>query len=271
MDRQPWHHKSQQNLHRALPQSCLWHTTWEKSDKRKTKVMVAVDVLRVVLLLGTLSSLVVSSQQASSASSLPDGLSICEYEFGQEPVEGSNVPFCVNGGYCKASWIKDEQQPCECLTGYKGPHCEFQENEVPTTCQLGCEHGGICHLGASTWQHFYRGFTTAYGQSWTNPLDLQHCTCPEGYTGSLCEIKGVKCGSDYCHNQGKCIKTEASAGASNGPGDAVVVIVENHCDCTGTNHAGEFCEHEATIFCTQLADHNGHQFCANGGTCRGDS
>jgi hypothetical protein len=235
--------------------------------------MTMVAFLQIASLLGVLSVGLVSSQQqetsTTSASSLPDGLSICEYKFGQEPVSGNVAPFCVNGGYCKASWINDTEQPCECLTGFKGPHCEFKEAELPTNCQLGCENGGQCHLGASTWQHYYRGFTTAYGQSWTNPLDLQHCTCPEGYTGTLCEIRGVKCGSDYCHNNGKCVRMEsASAGANGG---STVVVAENYCDCTGTDHAGEFCEHAATTFCTQLADRNGHQFCANGGTCRGES
>lgn len=208
----------------------------------------------IVLLLLSYSSL------AQETTTLPHGLSICddEYSFG---TTDTDIPFCVNGGYCKASWIRNTKQPCECLKGFEGPHCEFQTNEnVPTKCQLGCENGGQCQLGASTWHHFYRGFQTSYGQSWQNPLDLQHCECPEGFTGTLCEIRGEKCGSDYCHHNGKCVQKETT----NGP-------VEHYCDCSETKHAGEFCEHEPTEFCTELPDHNGHQFCANGGTCKGES
>lgn len=204
--------------------------------------------------------LLLFSASVAQEASLPHGLSICDGKyFGQE--DETKIPFCVNGGYCKATWIQNtDEQPCECLQGFKGPHCEFKEAEVPTKCQLGCENGGQCKLGAATWQHFYRGFKTSYGQSWQNPLDLQHCECPEGYTGTLCEIRGERCGSDYCHHNGKCIRKEQS----NGP-------MENYCDCSQTGHAGEFCEHEPTQFCTDLPDHNGHQFCANGGTCKGES
>lgn len=53
--------------------------------------------------------------------------------------------------------------------------------------------------------------------------------------------------------------------------------VNDYCDCStaqtsdGTSFAGEFCEHAATTYCTELPDHNGHQFCTNGGTCKGES
>lgn len=166
---------------------------------------------------------------------------------------------------CKASWIRTPDDPCECLDSYEGPHCEFERGDQPERCVLGCENDGVCKIGAPTWQHYYRGIAEET-DTWANPLDLQHCDCPEGYTGLLCELQGVKCGDGYCHNGGTCIQTNQRDGS-----------IKHFCDCSTSRsttlngpkvYAGEFCEHESTSFCSEEDESS---FCVNGGSCKSES
>jgi hypothetical protein len=51
---------------------------------------------------------------------------------------------------------------------------------------------------------------------------------------------------------------------------------EFHCDClkadsNEASYAGQYCQSESTTFCTKEADHNGHLFCTNGGTCKDET
>lgn len=193
----------------------------------------------------------------------PADLSVCDsYFFGHQAVlSPDKLPFCVNNGICKASWVNDPSQPCECSNAYAGPHCEFVAGQVPSTCHLGCRNGGTCKIGASSWQKYYRG-----KGGWTNPFDLQHCECPTGYTGLLCENAGTPCGDDSCRNGGSCIISSNPDGSN-----------KYFCDCTTAissdgvkKYAGQYCENEATSFCPQPTV-DGRQFCVNGGTCRSDS
>ena len=169
---------------------------------------------------------------------------------------------------CKASWIRDPDHPCECIDGYEGPHCDYLEGQEPETCVLDCENGGTCKMGAPSWQHYYRGINEET-DTWSNPLDLQHCTCPAGYSGLLCERRGTKCGSDYCHNGGTCIQTNQDDGS-----------IKYFCDCSSSRsvtldgpkvYGGEFCQYESTDFCSKESDPNGEQFCVNGGECKSES
>jgi hypothetical protein len=201
------------------------------------------------------------------SSGLPDDVVICdEYFFGhQSLLPFDELPFCVNNGTCKASWIRNRDQPCVCSKAFDGPHCEFKFGQLPSACSLHCQHGSTCKLGAPSWQHFYRN--TAH--TWTNPLDMQHCACQPGYTGLLCEVVGVPCGNNFCHNGGTCVQTTQSDGS-----------VKHFCDCTTAEknvsgkvvgYAGEFCEHEATSLCTDELGVNGNQFCVNGGVCKSET
>lgn len=89
---------------------------------------------------------------------------------------------------------------------------------------------------------------------------MEHCICPTGYAGILCEhvINVCPGGEHVCFFHGSdCIADE---------GDTYT------CDCAtseenGVATAGEFCQHEATAVC----DVSGEQFCVNNGTCSGSS
>lgn len=216
-------------------------------------------------------SSVATTTTTITTASIPSDVSVCnDFFFGRQYHANSNtLPFCVNGGYCKASWVYDPDQPCECLREYEGPHCEFEAGTMPDYCGLGCRNGGVCAIGSPDWQHYYRNTENSLS-NWKNPLDLQHCVCPDGYYGILCERKGQQCGDGYCQNGGTCVKTVQPDGSH-----------REHCDCTTatststadgvSGYAGDYCESEATMTCSNENDLNGKQFCVNGGTCKSES
>lgn len=150
--------------------------------------------------------------------------------------------------------------------GFAGPHCEFTgtEDDVPNECTMQCQNDGVCVIGAQSWQ-----VVTHYNFANT-PIDkIQYCTCPDGFAGPLCEFdirsqSYTTCvNNQNCQHGGTCVTVYA--------GDNTM---QNHCDCTTANddgilHAGANCENEATTICAD--DHNGRQFCVNGGTCKSES
>lgn len=97
--------------------------------------------------------------------------------------------------------------------------------------------------------------------------DFEHCVCPSGYVGLQCDFQLDQCpgGAHACLNGGKCVTVPNGSSVSYA------------CDCTNAEtsskrFAGEFCEMEATEFCTidGSKSHNGvgiNSFCTNGGTC----
>jgi hypothetical protein len=102
------------------------------------------------------------------------------------------------------------------------------------------------------------------------PADqIQYCSCPSGFSGNLCEFDAhaqsyITCvNNQTCQNGGTCVTVYEGNNT-----------MTNHCDCTtakenNIQHAGVYCEKEATIVCAD--DHNGRQFCVNGGTCKSES
>jgi hypothetical protein len=230
-------------------------------------VIIAASVFMVVVA-HALNDEVKTAEQFRRLDGLPEGITTCdEFFFGRiASTHVDSTPFCVNNGVCKSSWVRQVDLPCDCLDGYAGPHCEFKSDAVPSVCHLGCRNDGTCKIGAPTWQHFYRN---TGGGGWTNPLDLQHCSCQPGYTGILCELKGTPCGDNHCHHGGTCVEAAQD--------DSTVTF---NCDCTNAKnsagdvaYAGQYCEHEATSFCSapQPTDNNGNHFCVNGGYCQSES
>lgn len=172
--------------------------------------------------------------------------------------EYGNV-FCTNGGVCRNNWLDNLDQPCICQNGFDGPHCEYRAGERPG-CDLQCLNGGACRIGSKEYPP-----NQAYREFWDTHDDNRYCVCPEGFFGLQCEIEGQTCGDEHCFNGATCVTRNMSDGS-----------VRNFCDCTtadarGSSYAGLRCEAESTSFCTKMGDHNGHQFCVNGGSCKADS
>ncbi|CAB9507402.1 Notch ligand involved in the mediation of Notch signaling (By similarity) [Seminavis robusta] len=169
------------------------------------------------------------------------------------------VVFCTNGGKCRENFMDYLDQPCICQNGFEGPHCEYEHGKVPG-CDLMCENDGHCRIGSKDYPP-----NEAYREFWKTHDDNRYCACKPGYFGLQCEIQGQRCGDEHCFNGATCVDQEMGDGTT-----------RHFCDCTtandrGSSFAGQRCESESTSFCTKLPDHNGHQFCVNGGQCRMDS
>ncbi len=177
----------------------------------------------------------------------------CEVEGATEC--GDTEIFCTNRGTC-ADGFETKTHPCECRSGHRGPHCEFDTGFVPD-CTLQCENAGTCTLGIKDYD------TAIQEEFWAlHDGNFMFCECPEGWFGLKCEVQGTKCGEKTCFNGAACLQTEHSDGD-----------VEFTCDCstaqTNTaSYAGEFCENESSAFCTKNENQNGQVFCVNGGVCK---
>lgn len=162
--------------------------------------------------------------------------------------------FCTNGGTCRDSFLEHLDQPCVCEVGFEGPHCEYRSAAGVPDCELDCQNGGKCQIGDKNYPP-----NQLYKEFWKTHDDNRYCTCPPGFFGLYCEIEGEKCGDEHCFNGGTCVTKQNPDGTT-----------RNYCDCTTAHnqdksYAGRYCEAESTAFCTKMADHNGHQFCVNGG------
>ena len=108
----------------------------------------------------------------------------------------------------------------------------------------------------------------------------QHCACPPGWTGLLCQTKYESCSirgnnEDRCFHGGKCIE-EAFDDFGNPQlmcdcSTAMSTLIENEGGSgssgtkqTVTKYVGKYCEHALEQQCdTQNVD----RFCVNGGDC----
>ena len=244
-----------------------------------------------------------------------DGL-YCQYpatEYCDNPLEQSSttlssVDFCVNGGKCQ------EGQACACPTGYYGPRCEMtiyledtaavdrtpdNDDEVDTNspveynCRLSCSNGGSCVKGAKDGSHGVYGQAIGQVAHLNMTFDetlFEHCVCPPGFIGLLCEhvvetcdgaSAGGKGGEHYCFHGSKCVYDSSG---------------KPYCDCDDaqaridgqleTVFGGSSCQHRASDICMTHdgdaddgdEDSSNHKnnmfltrplyFCVNQGQCR---
>jgi hypothetical protein len=138
-------------------------------------------------------------------------------------------------------------------------------------CNLHCFNDGTCMHGKGKFGSF-AGLeeTTGLPFAQEDQIDGMFCSCPVGFTGLQCEIKFVVCGADgkdehTCFNGSDCKKDRNEAGK---------VFYRCECDAAQSDltshvYAGQFCEHESTVFCVQnKAELSGESFCVNGGACK---
>lgn len=196
----------------------------------------------------------------------------CEIEGARQCGGEDSTAFCTAQGKCKDDAEK-KANPCECLQGHRGPHCEFMTGSVPE-CTLACGHTllhedgtfeqsltggrGKCTLGMKDFESArYRDFWSSHDGNY------QYCKCPKGWFGDNCEVPGIECGSAHCFNGASCLESTNNNGQST-----------YACDCKtaghdGKNYAGQYCENVESGACTgSEQDANGHLFCTNGGTCK---
>jgi hypothetical protein len=146
--------------------------------------------------------------------------------------------------------------PCTCSGDFKGAHCEYKGDAVKD-CTLDCQNGGLCRLGEDK--------DAPRENQYLNPNkgDYQHCECPAGFLGELCETTSDACGGINCLNGSVC-KTRT---------DPATNRDEPYCDCesistsAGFNFfAGQYCQYESNAICAQADDVT--YFCVNDGSCQ---
>jgi hypothetical protein len=189
--------------------------------------------------------------------------------------------FCVNGGECNED---DPYQGCQCNPGFAGFACEFVMSDFASLnnetvsdtekgitvvdydadvdpCDLECKGGGTCRNGVKELGFLSDVAVITAHLNQTHTEDFQHCVCPVGFVGLLCEHKIELCpdGEHLCLHGASC--------TTNGD--------ESSCDCSSTDSdladvfAGAHCEHPATQVCTigEPGPAKPLSFCVNFGTC----
>jgi hypothetical protein len=112
--------------------------------------------------------------------------------------------FCVNGGKCNVLY-PEQGSLCDCPSGFKGIHCEFEEITVPD-CNLDCQNLGVCALGSPRITFISQDLEHLYRPD-TKDQESMYCLCPESFAGRLCDIEIEQCGTDRCYHGGTCVKT----------------------------------------------------------------
>ena len=173
-----------------------------------------------------------------NCSSLEDGTFICKCKEGYagdlcDQEGGPCVPSpCLNGGKCSESG--SNSAVCNCTADFVGKHCEIpapckenpclndgtcmtrQDGSFYCVCQPGwisklcnvndpCHHNP-CHNGANCTVEAYTSLRVLQALP-TAPIKdsfRPHCTCAEGYYGTLCQLK-KPCIPNPCENGGQCI------------------------------------------------------------------
>ena len=140
-------------------------------------------------------------------------------------------------------------------------------------CELPCRNKGVCtnrrELNGDVDTTTAAATTTTTTEHHRFLQQRPHCQCPVGFTGVLCEVKYVLCGSaeDTCFNESPCQRAVDDFGTE-----------FFHCECDAVQsdlslpNAQKFCEHVSTVFCnTEKNDPHqsrGSSFCSNGGKCK---
>ncbi|XP_022258233.1 neurogenic locus Notch protein-like [Limulus polyphemus] len=131
---------------------------------------------------------------------------------------------CKNGAACVSN--PGGEAFCNCTPMFVGEYCQHM-NPCHTGAGPRCQNGGSCYVGVSS----------SGGPTFT-------CTCPVGYSASLCEIAlPNSCDSDPCQNGGTC---------------SLITLDKYTCTCAA-GFRGNHCE---------LVDHCASQPCRNGASCQ---
>ncbi|KAL7568588.1 hypothetical protein ACA910_002699 [Epithemia clementina (nom. ined.)] len=161
---------------------------------------------------------------------------------------GTDNIFCVNGGSCRLKAANFTLQPCQCVKGFTGRHCEYSIEDVQDSCVLTCSDNGTCQHGMNPSEETGpNGLLTLQNGGTSN---FMHCICKDGYAGTNCEYEAVKCGGRrrYCFHGSTCVEI---TGGGSGSTESQV------CECSSTNgkkFGGSFCEFIATDYCENPVD-----------------
>ena len=119
-------------------------------------------------------------------------------------VEDDPLAFCVNDGSCRDPNANNfDVQPCICMDGNRGKHCEFGDH---IQCSLNCGQNGVCRNGKRPIQSTSATDEIHFGPQDTGANNMMYCECLDGFAGSLCQFEYVTCGDfqHYCFHGAVC-------------------------------------------------------------------
>lgn len=123
---------------------------------------------------------------------------------------------------------------------------QFATEPVPE-CHLDCHNGGYCNFKTSE---------GSLAHMFLSGEMLEHCVCPPGYSGILCENTAEQCQDMKCHNGAPCTLSD----------DGQYVCDCSHADIV-SHFAGNMCRDPSTSYCGHDGDLHNRGFCTNGGLC----
>jgi hypothetical protein len=194
--------------------------------------------------------------------------------------------FCANGGRCVGSSPTDDGNfvfSCQCdEMKWTGPSCEFEIGSEARDydyedCSLTCLNGGVCRKGAkedmASTLLANAGGTGGSSSPSVFSEDFDHCACPDGYAGLVCEHRYDVCGNreHFCLHGSKCTQADVGEVATSPPLWT--------CECEEPfrpdgKYVGQFCQHHHSMLCTtEDTDKSVYNpatsvaFCVNDGVC----
>ena len=102
----------------------------------------------------------------------------CQYEstvFCDKKKTENGRLFCTNNGTCN---VEGSYLGCTCLSGFRGPSCEFKEAESTSVCNLKCQNKGVCRIGAKDVSYLDKFGPTLSLFNATYNENFEHCVCP---------------------------------------------------------------------------------------------
>jgi len=217
--------------------------------------------------------------------------------------------YCTNGGICRAGPADSHLYKCECPQGYQGHHCELNKNDLNMAppplpwekCHTApggqsaaittCQNGGRCNTGFKHHGILHKfDRLQNFTQNKATQEQLEHCICPPGFAGVLCETEVELCTFNNSSNTDNNDHTNNDASAKNSstldpqnvclnggrctlvPNRLNPLKPRHRCQCP-KGYSGYHCEHKATVFCpavvaSNINNHVPNHFCTNGGTCQ---
>ncbi|KAL7568590.1 hypothetical protein ACA910_002701 [Epithemia clementina (nom. ined.)] len=173
----------------------------------------------------------------------------CEIQVQQENYcPGENGEFCVHGGSCRTNETDFLQKPCECPVQYTGRYCEYEVIHIQDVCLLTCNDHGRCEHGMNPFDD--QGANGVLGLEDGGTDNFMHCACDDGYAGFSCDYQFMECGERdrYCFHGSQCVNLSGAGAAT--AGDTAIC----ECEQAGKRLAGDYCEFEATDYCSNPRD-----------------
>ncbi|XP_050528954.1 protein jagged-1-like isoform X2 [Daktulosphaira vitifoliae] len=165
----------------------------------------------------------------------------CDYPGGCEcrkGWQGELCDQCMTYPGCKHGYCNGTSWQCICDINWGGILCDQDLNYCGT--HEPCLNGGTCKSTAP---------------------DRYTCTCPEGFSGSNCDVVLNPCATEPCLNGGKCTTMTPTALIPSASGSSLQLLPKQfHCECQ-SGWTGSTCNTDVEVCENQLKANNDQTSC----------